>query len=695
MKKRIIAGIVGWLGVNLFLIFPILILLTTDVPQQVELEVIAPQKLSIKVNDSQGVCRSRDVGASAESQKVRFFLPCDFDGRRVSASTEGDVPFYLCKLSIVQRFVLARDYRLLQEKSSWLCIPDGAWRIAVPTRLLCAAVVGEVLFLGLALLICVAKKSELAFNKQSIWVSFVIAGVASFFVVVIVPLQSVLANATLYRFSLAGFLFVAIAYALIGTLVLGLGLILSCPVFGYFVHSMLLSVVVFEYLNSGVLAIGEPQLNGEITYWLNQNLRNQSIIIAGSIITSFAVFYRWIRPYLHWVALALVVMLTASLLDVRTSQDADGKGSPMATGFCSKLDAVRNAVHSKHRNIMLIVLDAVSAPVVEKVFTEDPELRGAFPGFIDFANNVGVHSRTATSMAAVMGGERFNPEGNQTPSEFVNAPLSDRSLVWEFVSNNVPCSVVWGSAVHGYSSFAPTKDIPNSDDGLYFRCRADSVPALSLFETVRFRMMPFAVKYEVLVMTLNGMRSYANVSSESLMFPILSNAKIRDDVLNNFEHYHTSGAHLPYDVDKNGNAASQSDSDKGYYEKAYFVLHQTAELMRAYQERGIYDHSMIIIMGDHGRIDALDEKAKPMLWVKPIGDSTPMTVSMVPTWSLKVNTLLRASREENLSRDQIAEILRTVDRIYQHMGWFEWDDIVDYHYDETGRVAKEVSRKCK
>lgn len=700
MKKgggmsRIIHGLYSWLAVNLLLLFPALILLTTDVPQQIELNIAASQRLSVKIGDADGVCRSRNVNASTCAQKVRFFLPSDFDGTVVSVAAEGNVPFELSGLSIVYRFALGRDYHLSPTEAGYACSPSGAWRLVLPRRLILAGIVGEMILLGLAVLLCGFVKRESLFSRRAVLTSVAVAAVVSFFVTVIVPLQSVLANASLYRFSVGGFLLVAIGYALIGTLILSAGLLFSRPSFGYFIHTVLLSFITFEYLNTGVLAIGEPQLNGEISYWLNENLKFRSVIIAGSVVGGFVVAHWWIRKCLHWVCLALAVMFGASLLDVRSSHDAVGKGSPMAAGFCSKLDAVQHTVHSGRRNVMLIVLDATSAVVAEKVFAEDPQLRESFPGFIDFANNIGVHSRTATSMAALMGGERFDPDGSLTPGEFVNTPLTAKSLVWDFISNNVPCSVVWGSAVHGYSSFAPAGKASEPEEGLYFRCRADTAPALSLFETVRFRMMPFAIKYEGLVMTLNGMRSYVNVSAESLLFPILARAKIDDGLVNNFEHFHTHGAHPAYDMDKNGNAVVPQTSDQGYYDMAYFVLHRLAELMKAYRERGIYDNSMIVVMGDHGRVDAQDEKARPMLWVKPFRATGPMAVSKVPTWSLKVNPLLRQSRENDLTAEQVVDVLRSSERIYQHMGWFEWDDIVDYYYDESGNVVKEVRRNNK
>ena len=114
-------------------------------------------------------------------------------------------------------------------------------------------------------------------------------------------------------------------------------------------------------------------------------------------------------------------------------------------------------------------------------------------------------------------------------------------------------------------------------------------------------------------MTLNGIRSYNNVDAETLVFPILAKARIDGELQINFEHFHTRGSHLIYDIDKYGNSIAPTTSRAGYYGKAYFVLHQMAALMEAYRKRGIYDNSVIVIMADHGRVEYIPECAKPML----------------------------------------------------------------------------------
>ena len=90
------------------------------------------------------------------------------------------------------------------------------------------------------------------------------------------------------------------------------------------------------------------------------------ILVASMVI----LFYKWTKNWVHWIALGVIVMGLASLLDVRAPETASAQSS-LADGFCPQLDIVESARFSKDRNIIVLVLDSTPAVIASKVLHDD------------------------------------------------------------------------------------------------------------------------------------------------------------------------------------------------------------------------------------------------------------------------------------------------------------------------------------
>jgi phosphoglycerol transferase MdoB-like AlkP superfamily enzyme len=70
-----------------------------------------------------------------------------------------------------------------------------------------------------------------------------------------------------------------------------------------------------------------------------------------------------------------------------------------------------------------------------------------------------------------------------------------------------------------------------------------------------------------------------------------------------FKYYHLYGAHQPLNVNENLEFTGESFpfTRENYVNQVTAVLKATAEFLDLMKSSGIYDESMIVIIGDHGK----------------------------------------------------------------------------------------------
>lgn len=694
MSKPFKCALWGVGVLNLFLIAPLILLLTTNVPRIVDVDVLAEAPIAVKIGamvDGKAVYeRVKASSGSKAVQRISLSLPCDFptDGFIVSADDAAVVRVFLRR-----NFIWGREYDCTKENGIWSCTAHGPFLPVMSWICWCALVFCELLLLGVSLFFATRCKPEDAKGSGFVF-SVAVAALASGFVALVIPLQSFVSNRALFKFPTSDFICEASLAWFAGFCVLWVGLMASRRALGFFLHSLVIGFVVYEYLQTGILAIGEPEINGEVTYYMNNSLAVRDMVVLCVAMSVFVLGYRWIKPYLKWIVLVLFVMIGASLLDVKKDRHENTVPSPLSDGFCSKFDVAQNTVHSGQRNVMLMILDSVGTEVSLDVLSECPEFKEVFSGFVAFTNNIGVHDFTEPSVPAIMTGKLFDrgTEDGTAFQDYGSSALGSESFLCDYRIAGIPVSFLPGSFMFGYSSRKGDDRVHADGElvGSVFDYRPDTTPPLSLFETARFRLMPFAAKYRTLLMTFVGTKSHASVKDEAALYPMLAAAPVDMDLPNNLEIFHTDGAHSPFNVDRNGNQTSVVRKDyAGHLDRAIWVFKNLAKLFEAYKGNGIYDKSFIVVTADHGWMarnpspdpDALYFRAPTMLWVKPIGASGELSFSKESTWHLNIKALMSAAMMNDLTAAESAAMLRSDDRIFRQVnrhGYREW------HVDASG-----------
>lgn len=535
-------------------------------------------------------------------------------------------------------------------------------------------------------------------SKRCMLDSALVALVAAVFFCLILPTQSYLACADLFPYDYS-----SLFWALIWRCVLvGLTLFVLLT-FSYFrcrglIHVLLLSLVVAAILESGPLAIGLPELNGDISGYqsLTRKIVDSSVLVLALILPF--VFLKYIRQYAGWISVALLFYSSVSLLDVKQPDAGFGSRAALCP-LTPRAEVFRNCQFSTTKNTILLILDSISVNAARDVFSRHPEMKDSFPGFVNYENNLGMQWYTQLAVPAIMTG-RFL-ENSYELASYSTSPFEKGSLIEPFVVDNLPVYVQIGSSQNGLTTRGQVVEksrrkmtpLTEKMPGMY---------SFSVIDLSIFRILPYCLKTKYAAQeqfmpkeekATDGV-SFSDRDEkiwQMLSHPVMSSEK---DALH---VYHSLGGHYPIDRDENGrhvNLTKPSYDD--YLGKCIWALRQLASMFEAWRRAGIYDVSTIIITGDHGmnigkpgcEVRDVPFEAFPFLMVKAAHDGSPFSSSDVPTSHLKLHSLVTAQKERNMSRDEIRDILRCEER---HCRKIADGTIVDWYVlsNRTVRIKKE------
>ena len=692
--KRVLTCLATWVGIHLLMILPALLLILS-VPQVLEVDIHSNASVSLKIghSDTEEIKydRIKSCGSIGGSAKAMVFLPIEFDSTSLIISIDSsNEDVNIDNISLVkhgvlrQRFVANKDgdhFCLRKEGGVMPWIPRAA---RMPLSLLEAFIL---VFIGIAYLRKMnIKKSPT--DRKPIMLALFISFVCATFICLVLPLQTYLGNVSSFSFTVNAL----IGEALVGMIVIGLfifcGLLLSFGLCGYLFYVLVTAVMLYEYLNTGIMSIGEPPINGDISYYTNQFHRYLDLAIMVGISLAMLLWYNWVSRKLHYFCFVLVILMSCSIIDVNTKRSVASAGK-QPEGLCSKFDSVQETVYSRKKNVMVFVLDSFSTEVFKDVMQEDKSLCNAYADFTCFENNIGMHVDTERGVPGYMTGSYFRPEldPNVSLNEYAVSCFGPESFIWDYVRCGAHVNFVPGSTLYGFVHPCLTKkDSLEDKTGVSaFFSHPDGIPPLSLYEIIRARLTPFAfaMRGRMFILSFAGTNAHSSIKDESALFPLLKAAPISDKEQLSLTVFHTYGAHIPYDVDSNGLKRSVPRQDyAGYHAKAHFVLRQFASLLNNFKVRGIYDNSLIVLTTDHAYATnkgdyssdcGLPYNAFALLAVKPIKSndnkmSRIVTWDKTPTSHSKIRELAVKAATSHLALDEIRAILHSEKRLFAHAG---------------------------
>lgn len=513
---------------------------------------------------------------------------------------------------------------------------------------------------------------------QEIWLPALLVSLALMGLMqVVFPVQSWIANRAAYPFC-GGELATAVTVQFAWTFALSVvALTLLSMCFGRWVLGIVLAFEICVYLESGILSEGLPSLNGDWSFFQDSVRAHWDAGIWIAVFALMAGLYPWLKTHYGLFAVGMIIMATASLLDVKHSEQADASNL-IVHNFTTCEDVIHNISYSTNRNVMVFIIDSMEREQAHAIMEDaevGPKLREQFRGFTEFVDNVGALPFSMAAIANLMTGQY--PENTGSMVNYFWSCYSPDSALAEFLKTEHAVYMTTPELECAFSS----ESSQNKAQGIRKSSplSAKGGGAWSLTDLNRWRWMPFAIKAPyAYLMEIQGVAD--GDFREWRVFPILAKDEAVNDKNGVFMFIHTPGVHVPTVCDRNGTLLTVPGNDEnGCFEQGIYILKLLGDLMDSYREKGIYDNSHIIVLGDHGRhqwggytleTNMLPFNGRPFLWMKPMAQTTEFTSSSIPSSHAKVAEVLKRAAHHDLTDEEIREILATEQRVYHRIEWW-------------------------
>ncbi len=617
------------------------------------------------------------LGGGMEWKDLVFRLPDGMD-----ASSLG--PVRLEKWKLFSREWPASDLEKLDgEWNDYVLRNPGSGRIGFAHRLTGLGLsMGELLLLGLSWWAAKRHRPERwkPLLPSVLGVSFALALLMQ----VALPVQSYVANQSAFPFP-PGMLCGAVALRFLLAFAAAVACLgVTARLFGRWVLAAALAFAVCAYLESGILSEGLPSLNGDLTLYTDRARGLKDAAVWFGVFAVFAGLHRWLKPWLGAAGLCMAVMAVAATFDAKPEKKAD-TSHLIVHDFVPVETVLRSVAYSTNRNVVVFVVDSLEREQAHAIM-EDPEagprLREQFRGFTEYTNNVGACEHSMPAIANLMTG-KF-PGAIMDP-DFYASVYSGDSVVKDYLEAGYAVFMGTDAMKYGYTNRGGggTGGARPEDSVWTVHSRGNSGWGLASF--CRFRWVPFIGKEPYAAVMSLSRQMVEDVSSrEKTAYPILMAGGIAPGEKGAFLLVHTEGVHVPVLYNRRGEQLpAENDTDEGIHENGVYVMGLLGGLLDDYREKGIYDESLIIVLGDHGRhlwvdpgggIKVFPCNGRPSLWVKPPRCDHPFMASGAPTSHGAICSLLKEAVGRDLDDQDVRAILSSEERIYRQQRESHWQD---------------------
>ncbi|KMQ51500.1 hypothetical protein CHISP_1508 [Chitinispirillum alkaliphilum] len=390
-----------------------------------------------------------------------------------------------------------------------------------------------------------------------------------------------------------------------------------------------------------------------------------------------------------------------------------GKQSGEISAHSYSLSDSKKFLFSEQKNIILLILDAFQADVMQEILCYRPEYKEVFEDFIFYRNAASAYSKTYATIPLFLTGEWYE---NQTPIQsFLRESFSNSSITSEMMNDGwrvdlfpwIPRTIYFSEAVA--SNIVPQISFSEKIE------QAGRLLDLSLFRTVPQIFKPFFLnnyQWRITPVVRNGITAFQNREESARRNPHphpaidfvqrLSDQASADLSEPSFKMYHLGVPHEPFLLNEELEMERLSSCREGFVRHSIASLEVARRVIEKLKNLEIYDQSMILVVSDHGggeyrsginysnvisqlgeplRVsgqipDKHLESALPLIMIKPFNSRGPFEISDAPV-SLEdiAHTILKsAGLQSDVRGRNIFDIDVSEDRVrrymfYEFRGW--------------------------
>lgn len=481
--------------------------------------------------------------------------------------------------------------------------------------------------------------------------STVAAFAISFFFCIFAPLEFYFSNISDVWYDIYNILpIIIVAFITMIVLLLGIGRLLSKNEKAELTYSFALMILaICSYVQGTFILVPYGEFNGEDIQWEKYTMYNaSSIAVWVGIIALGVVAYLMLNKekknrVIRIVMSCLFAMQFISVIVVGINTGGFQYKERLRTVTENKWN------YSKDKNYFIFIMDTMDSRVLADYMQQGMEdaVDLTFEDFIFYRDTMGAFNLTDYALTQIMTGEYFI--GDKSYQSYIEEAYSKSPLLKKLDDEG------WITRLHTGQSMPEGEGRSYIDNLEHVRLGVDSYPKLTraIYNLVLFKYVPTPIKqyvyYEaerlgllskVIRIEDTDLDEYEQYTWDSgvddwnnnAFFWNLNRIKVSEEE-KVFNMYHLKGIHALRDLDGNMQVIEDTEETYSLAGETGVVLYMLYAWIEQIKAEGIYDDSVIVILGDHGAAAYADPQnftQCPLLLIKGTGENHDFQVSDIP-----------------------------------------------------------------
>lgn len=533
---------------------------------------------------------------------------------------------------------------------------------------------------------------EKAHNKQ-LWTTFGLALILGANIFYFFPINLYLGNIDEFVYPVFSYFRLLTLFLLVSAILLLLPAMVLKADAGQRYQQFIGTLVLLVWFQGNVLVWEYGLLDGNDINWDSGVWRGlvDSGIWAAAIAVSL-LFYKRIGKAV--IQLVLALFFLQALINTYAYFESAEIISKKSEFINEPTDVEMMRGFSPDKNVLHIILDSFQADIFNEIINagQRKDYYSALDGFVFFKEHMGVFPTTYLSVPALLAGEVY--KNHMPKKQFMKYVMAEKSILNAVLEDGYEVDVAGSSdlaRIYSEGEYSNSYNIPLN----YLAGQQSYIDeAFKLLDLSFFRLAPHFLKQQI----YNDQHWFLQsllYTDQQPMFNYFSHSAFLTDLILNlnsnrvnpvYKYFHLMSTHWPFVIDgTDGNCRYAGGSLPIKRETATWQMRCTLDLVISLfdkmKEAGIYDSSLIIIMGDHGaQVTPLRYESKTQTddeeyhfdldaWI--MAQMTPLMLIKLPGES----GLLEVSNAPTSMLDTAATIssILDLDQAYQGVSMFKLD----------------------
>jgi len=424
---------------------------------------------------------------------------------------------------------------------------------------------------------------------------FLVSFIFSLSLFFLFPLSVYTQNIEINQFSFKEILLPLILLTIIGFIFTYIFVVLITKRLKY-IPLLITTLIVCLWVQGNFIKYDLGSLDGHLVNWADCFRRIWiEILVWAAIFAIFIIFRKILRRNNNSILIFLFFLFTLPSLFILINSSHN-----MPKKYY--LDYSKEFQYSKN-NIIVIILDNFRTDAFVSSLEKYPEYQDTFKDFIFFEDAVGGYTTTQPSIPLILTGDYYQ---NLVPMKDHLSTIESSTISYQLKNQ--------GYAIESYPYVPFFSSIYDN--------RTNKMSLEDLYYSSAQQLLISGIRYSPLVLKPLFIARYYYGVNYIHKDMVTFNEKVSEvEVTTNtplFKFIHFSGAHFPYSHD-----SSLQLNQVDYLEQAAGSLLPVINLLTELKNAGVYDDSLILIMGDHGNNDTdgylnfpLSNISKPLLLAK-------------------------------------------------------------------------------